>query len=152
MSSLLAGACAVALAACGGGAVVQDASVDASVSSSTDAGGDDATAEAGGDDGATSGEDGGLVAACPDPAPSACPDPPLHYPDVAPIIEQRCVTCHFDGAADWPLTTYQDVASWWTVVYEDLMLCTMPPPESPTGLTPGERQAILSWIACGFPQ
>jgi uncharacterized membrane protein len=84
--------------------------------------------------------------------PATCPDPPLHYSDVSPIIERRCLSCHYGAVAGpWPLTTYQDVADWQLLIHDDLILCTMPPPESPTGLTSDERQAILSWIACGVP-
>ena len=95
--------------------------------------------------------DGGMLAACPELAPPVCPDPPARYADVQPIIEQRCVVCHYGAAGGpWPLNTYKDIADWWDVILDDLIRCTMPPPETPSGLTAEERQAFAVWLACGF--
>jgi uncharacterized membrane protein len=106
----------------------------------------------------------GLIAACADDdpkpphvcdatAPTECPTPIPTYADVQPIIERRCVTCHSDtSTGPWPLTTYQDVADWYDVVRDEVLRCTMPPPDSAEPLTSAESQAILAWIRCGFPR
>ena len=38
-------------------------------------------------------------AICTPIAPTECPDPAPHYPDVAPIFERRCASCHTDSFA-----------------------------------------------------
>ena len=89
---------------------------------------------------------------CPVPLPTLCPSPSPRYADVAPVIARRCVVCH-DGAPNgpWPLIDYQDVTDWWDTVRDDLIGCSMPPPDGGTSMTSEERTAILTWILCGFP-
>jgi len=83
--------------------------------------------------------------------PTSCPDPPLHYPDVAPIFQERCVTCHYGApGGPWPLLQYEHVAAWYDVIQGNMLDCSMPPPESLTPMTNEERVAILTWILCGF--
>ena len=85
-------------------------------------------------------------------APTECPDPPPHYPDVAPIFAARCAECHY-GAVDgpWPLLDYDHVASWQDTIRDDMLDCSMPPPDLTTAEMPDdERLAILTWIRCGF--
>ena len=90
---------------------------------------------------------------CAPTAPTECPDPSPRYPDVAPIFERRCASCH-NGAKDapWPLDNYDHVADWATVVRDELLYCLMPPPDSGVEMTPDERQAILVWVRCGSPE
>jgi uncharacterized membrane protein len=85
-------------------------------------------------------------------APTTCPTPVPHYPDVQPIFQQRCVVCHSDHSARWPLTTYKDVSDWYDTIRDDVLSCTMPPPDSGVLITNEERLAILTWLRCGFPQ
>jgi uncharacterized membrane protein len=94
---------------------------------------------------------------CSVSAPASCPNPPLHYPDIAPIIMERCVSCHagiLNGIpnAPWPLTQYEHVADWQDTIRANLLDCSMPPPEAGIPMTNDERLAILLWIRCGFPR
>jgi len=90
---------------------------------------------------------------CRAEAATECPSPTPVYADVQPIIERRCVTCHSEtSTGPWPLTSYQDVADWYDVVRDEVLRCSMPPPDSATPLTSAESQAILEWIRCGFPR
>ncbi len=99
---------------------------------------------------AGSAKDGSAVFPCMVTAPTACPDPVPHYPDVEPIIRQRCVVCHAENSERWPLTTYKHVADWYDTIRGDLLSCTMPPPAAAIPITPEERLAILTWIRCGY--
>jgi len=49
------------------------------------------------------------------------------------------------------LTSYEDVADWWDSIRDELISCAMPPSESGVMLANDERQRILMWIRCGFP-
>ncbi len=93
--------------------------------------------------------DGGAV--CPPVDATACPDPPPHYADVAGILQQRCVPCHYDQPdGPWPLENYRQVADWQDVVRDDLLLCTMPPADGGVTMTEDERLAIITWLRCGY--
>lgn len=82
--------------------------------------------------------------------PTTCPDPMPRYADVQPIIQQRCVVCHSGLTERWPLTMYQDLADWYDTIRDDVLSCTMPPPEAAIPITTQERLAILTWIKCGY--
>ncbi len=100
-----------------------------------------------------SGHEHAAQAVCAPTAPAACPDPMPHYPDVAPIFERRCASCH-TGITDaqWPLNTYEHVADWATVVRDELLQCAMPPSDSGVTLPAEERDQILVWVRCGYPK
>ena len=102
-----------------------------------------------------SGTDGGDVDAnveCTVTAPTECPDPSPTYDDVEPILAERCVICHDGLQGQWPLTTYTHVADWNAEVRAMVGSCTMPPPEEAIPMTDQEREAILTWLVCGFPE
>lgn len=97
---------------------------------------------------------GGTVGAavCAPVAPTECPDPAPRYPDVAPIFERRCTSCH--GATEdgpWPLDTYEDVAAWASDIRDELLRCSMPPADSGVNMTAEERNQILAWVRCKHP-
>jgi hypothetical protein len=98
-------------------------------------------------------QDAGLVA-CTPIEPPACPDPPSHFNDVAPILQDRCVPCHYTGNPDgsWPLENYRQVADWQDVVRFDLLNCSMPPADGGVVMTEDERLAFLTWLLCGYPE
>jgi hypothetical protein len=98
---------------------------------------------------------GGGPLTCAVTAPTSCPTPAPRYMDVQPIIQQNCASpCHSgtDPAGPWPLTSYEHVADWADIVSADLLDCTMPPADGGVSLSAEDRQAILTWIRCGFPQ
>jgi hypothetical protein len=119
------------------------------------AGCDDAP-EADGDGPADAGLPADAVAfdACvPVAAPTACPDPPVRYGDVRPIIDARCMGCHYgQEGGPWPLTTYSHVADWQDFIRASLLDCTMPPQDAGVGMTAAERTTVLTWIRCGSPE
>ena len=89
---------------------------------------------------------------CTVTAPTSCSDPSLRYADVKPIFEERCVLCH-DGSNDnWPLTSYQHAADWFDLIPPEVVNCTMPPPEEGIPMTDEERDRLLQWYRCGFPE
>lgn len=104
-------------------------------------------------DGQDGGPDGNLPPlVCEVEAPTECPDPPLTYADVEPIIERRCVECHDGVPPEWPLTSYRHVADWNVEIRTEMLRCTMPPRESGLEMPTEEREQILTWILCGFPE
>ena len=92
-------------------------------------------------------------AVCAPTAPTACTAPEPRYADVAPIFERRCASCH-TGVTDaqWPLDDYQHVADWASFIRDELLSCAMPPADSGMTMTPEERDAILLWVRCGYPE
>lgn len=91
--------------------------------------------------------------ACPPRAPTSCPDPSPRYADVAPVIQQHCLPCHFgEPQGPWPLYDYRHVADWQDVVRDEVLSCAMPPADSGLMMPTQDREAILTWILCGFPE
>jgi uncharacterized membrane protein len=107
--------------------------------------------DAPGTDGGDGDGDGGNVE-CTVTAPTGCPDPAPTYDDVEPILAERCVICHDGTQGQWPLTTYTHVADWSVEVRAMVGSCIMPPPEEEIPMTDEEREAILTWLVCGFPE
>lgn len=92
-------------------------------------------------------------AVCAPVAPTECPDAAPKYSDVAPIFAERCASCHNTApGAPWPLDNYAHVADWAYVIHDELMGCLMPPRDSGVAMTPEERQLILLWIRCKYPE
>jgi hypothetical protein len=86
-------------------------------------------------------------------APTACVDPRPTYADIAPIIERRCSSCHTGAKGEpWPLDDYESVADWWDVIRDELVSCSMPPPDSGVMMSAAERDEVLMWLRCGFPK
>lgn len=86
-------------------------------------------------------------------APTECSQPDIAWADVAPIFENRCSSCHTGKSGDpWPLDTYEHVTDWYDVVRDELITCEMPPHDAPEQLSPKEREDILVWLRCGFPE
>ncbi len=85
--------------------------------------------------------------------PTSCPSPPPRYADIAPILQQWCVSCHAGAeGGPWPLTDYSHVSDWRDDIRADMLTCAMPPPDAGTGMTDAERLTILTWIRCGLPR
>jgi uncharacterized membrane protein len=84
--------------------------------------------------------------------PTVCPDPPPHFPDIHPIVQQRCAPCHngVDPDGPWPLLEYHHVADWQDVVRDNLRTCAMPPADGGIAMADEERNAILTWLLCGY--
>jgi len=90
---------------------------------------------------------------CADVVTAQCPDPLPRYEEVAPIFEQRCASCHTGvDDAPWPLDNYLDVINWAPVLLDDLQRCTMPPADSGIAMTDGEREQLVTWLRCGYPE
>jgi uncharacterized membrane protein len=94
--------------------------------------------------------------ACPSDLPSdaACAsEVPSYAREVAPMIEQRCATCHYRGntQSEDVFAEYGDVYSSRQTVLTRIYSCVMPPEGAPP-LTPEERRAVLQWFVCGAPE
>ncbi|QQS45435.1 MAG: thiol-disulfide isomerase [Acidobacteriota bacterium] len=84
--------------------------------------------------------------------------------DVAPIIFNKCASCHRPGeVAPMPLTSYQEVRPWSKAIREEVLEKTMPPwfadPHTTTlkfsndrRLSPEEIKTIVSWVDAGSPK
>lgn len=89
-------------------------------------------------------------AACVMSLPTCSASPPTYAATIAPLIHDRCVTCHYAGSALAPidLSTYADVHSHQGVVLGQLYVCHMPPITAPQ-LTGQARVQLLEWLECG---
>ena len=86
-------------------------------------------------------------------APTSCDNPALRYSDVAPIISNRCHQCHSAAAnISWPLEAYEHLADWHDDIRADLVNCTMPPDDAGIPFSEEERNTVLMWIRCGYPE
>jgi hypothetical protein len=104
-----------------------------------------------------------LSACTSDPPPAtcdtieagACINPPASFANqIQPVLDRSCnTTCHTTGSGVWPLTGYDDVSDWASLIQCDLALGTMPPTDagSRAAITNDERAMILNWIACQTP-
>lgn len=82
--------------------------------------------------------------------------------DVAPILQNRCVSCHRDGQiAPFTLTEYDDVVAWADMCLEVIDNGRMPPwganPDhgeflNDARLTPKEKELFQAWVAAGTPE
>jgi hypothetical protein len=88
--------------------------------------------------------------------------PPTYSRDVAPILNQRCVSCHRPGeAAPMALRTYKEVRPWAKAIRDAVAERKMPPwPADPQHgkfansrrLAAREVETITAWVAAGAPE
>jgi len=89
---------------------------------------------------------------CPSDLPASCPSSgaPSYSAVVAPILAQRCVSCHSPGGieANSPLDSYDAVYARRGSVLNQVYACMMPQ-DAP--LSSADRQALMTWLVCGAP-
>jgi hypothetical protein len=112
---------------------------------------DSGTADGGIEDGGGGFADAAPIV-CDVVAPNTCPTPPVTYGDIQPIIRDRCLSCHDGSGEEWPLSTYTHAADWYDEIRSMMLSCTMPPPTSNIPMSTAEREQLLLWIRCGFPE
>jgi peroxiredoxin len=82
--------------------------------------------------------------------------------DVAPILKERCVSCHMEGGiAPFAMSSYQMVQGWSPMIRETLYTKRMPPGQidnefvknfhNVNHITIEETQTLVSWINAGSP-
>jgi hypothetical protein len=134
-----------------GSAQPSDAETDAAIDDAMDAA-TDAETDAATDADARVEEDAAPVM-CDVTAPRVCPDPAPSYADVEPIFEMHCISCHDGLGENWALTSYDHVADWYDTIRAMMLTCGMPPLDAGTSMpTTEERELILTWIRCGYPE
>ena len=94
--------------------------------------------------------------------PIARAEPPTFAHDIAPLLYEKCATCHHPGeAAPFPLLTYQDVKKRAAQIAAATKSGYMPPwlPEAGYGdfsgdphLTPAQLETISEWARAGAPE
>lgn len=82
--------------------------------------------------------------------------------DIAPIFNDRCVSCHREGEiAPFTLTSYDDVLGWEDTILEVIAENRMPPwfadPQhgkfsNDARLSPQQRDLIANWVENGMPE
>src|SRR5215471_6842491 len=88
---------------------------------------------------------------------------PTFTKDIAPIVFNKCATCHRTGeAVPMPLTSYQEVRPWSRDIKEQTVQRAMPPwPADPGAslkfrnerrLTQNEINTISAWVDAGSPK
>jgi uncharacterized membrane protein len=85
----------------------------------------------------------------PEETPAADIGRPVELAEIAPIVEQRCVTCHSGASA--PLGVRLETPEEIEVRAEDIervaVLTEAMPPGNSTGMTDEERELLGAWIA-----
>lgn len=86
----------------------------------------------------------------------------ITYGDVAPILSQRCSTCHRAGqTAPFALSDYDDVAQWSKMIREVVLEQRMPPWQADPryghfsndrSLSTDEIKQLVAWIDAGMPR
>lgn len=81
--------------------------------------------------------------------------------EISRLFYQRCASCHREGGAAFPLTTYEEVRPWATAIKEEVLERRMPPWNAvkgfgqfrnDRGLTQEEIELISNWVEGGAPQ
>lgn len=82
--------------------------------------------------------------------------------DIAPILAEKCVSCHTKGGiGPFSMSSYRKVAGWSDMIAEVIMTRQMPPwqadPEigefsNDCSLQPDESHKIVAWVAAGSPR
>lgn len=85
--------------------------------------------------------------------PGSCPSPaPSYQTDVAPILAERCVSCHgaVNPQSGIDLSAYASTYAAREPVLAQVYNCSMPLAGSP-GLSTAQSSALLSWLVCEAP-
>src|SRR3954452_8225880 len=96
-------------------------------------------------------------------APAAVDTTPTFTKDVAPIVFDKCVSCHRKGeVAPMTLTSYEEVRPWAKVIRNKVMSREMPPwfadpahtLKSPNdrSLSPAQIETIPAWVEGAAPR
>jgi mono/diheme cytochrome c family protein/peroxiredoxin len=82
--------------------------------------------------------------------------------DIAPIVEQKCVTCHQPGGiGPMPLTSYEKIKAFSPMIREVIRTQRMPPWRADPGvgtfhddksLSPDQIKTMVHWIEAGAPR
>ncbi|MBI1317471.1 MAG: hypothetical protein GC168_00795 [Candidatus Hydrogenedens sp.] len=82
--------------------------------------------------------------------------------DIAPILAQRCVTCHSDGnAGPFAMSSHKKVQGWSSMMAETIRNGRMPPWNADpayghfandNSLSVTEKRALLAWLDAGAPK
>ena len=77
---------------------------------------------------------------------------PSYRLEAAPIILQRCASCHYAGndRSRYVFAERDDVFDARPTVLSRIYSCVMPPDGAPP-LSPEERRVLLAWLVCGAP-
>ena len=88
---------------------------------------------------------------------------PSYQKDIAPILQERCVSCHQkDGLAPWAMNSYDMVRGWAPMIRETVITKRMPPGQIDNVtldqfidvhyITVDEQTKLVHWIDAGTPK
>lgn len=88
--------------------------------------------------------------------------PPSYSKDIAPILENNCVSCHHEGGiGPWSMSNHAMVRGWAPMMREVVMTRRMPPGQidghvgrpisDVAGLSIEDQQKLIHWIDAGAP-
>src|SRR3954451_12339924 len=106
---------------------------------------------------------GSIAMASVHAAPAAVATTPTFTKDVAPIVFDKCVSCHRKGeVAPMTLTSYEEVRPWAKVIRNKVMSREMPPwfadpahtlkMRNDRSLSPAQIETIAAWVAGAAPR
>jgi hypothetical protein len=87
-------------------------------------------------------------------------DAPTYWQDVSPILEGRCVTCHYQGGiGGFDLSSYEQASSWASAIATSTTAGTMPPWPASNGpsydynwsLSDDQIEVLSAWAQAGAP-
>lgn len=96
--------------------------------------------------------DAGADVACTFVDPSCEMPAPSYKAVLEAVVVQTCTSCHYPHSpkAQTSLTSYDDIHGELGAALDQVSNCLMPPAGYPQP-TSAERQALLTWLACGAP-
>ena len=93
--------------------------------------------------------------------PSSVAESISYSQDVAPILQARCVNCHYKGGiGPFAMSSHKKVRGWATMMEEVILTKRMPPWHADPAhqhfnnslaLTPSEENTLMVWLAAGAP-
>jgi uncharacterized membrane protein len=84
-----------------------------------------------------------------EPEEAAAPDAPVAFAEIAPIVEQRCATCHSGATAPLGvrLETQAEIEARADDIERQAVVTQAMPPGNATGMTDDERALLAAWVA-----
>ncbi|MGH3066381.1 MAG: urate hydroxylase PuuD, partial [Gaiellaceae bacterium] len=84
-----------------------------------------------------------------EPDTPTAPATRVTFAEIAPIVEERCATCHSGAAAPLGIKfeTQEQIEAWAGAIEQQAVITRRMPPGNATGITEEERELLGSWIA-----
>jgi len=84
-----------------------------------------------------------------EPDSPTAPATPVTFEEIAPIVEERCESCHSGAAAPLGIKfeTQAQIEAWAGAIEQQAIITRRMPPGNVTGMTDEERDLLAAWLA-----